>query len=123
MSNALSRKCAYYLSLIWHDGIDSLDRSQKETIILAVIATVGMLFSKITIVSEKPGKRRYQPQGGTYYFASGPKDSTREGAVSNIATLGRSKGLEPLTNEEEKLLQRLLLKKRTHEEALQLFNT
>eukprot|EP00918_Siedleckia_nematoides_P093995 GHVU01206364.1.p1 GENE.GHVU01206364.1~~GHVU01206364.1.p1 ORF type:complete len:124 (-),score=15.01 GHVU01206364.1:10-381(-) len=122
MSNALSRKCAYYLSLIWHEGISNLDRSQKETIILTVISTVAMLLSNVTIKSEKPGKRKYQPQGGTYYFGVKSNDPSRDNSVSNIAVLGREKDLGPLTNEEEKLLRRLLQKKRTHEEAQAFFN-
>jgi hypothetical protein len=122
MSNALSRKCAYYLSLLWHDGVDNLDRSQKEAVLLTVISTVAMLLSNITIISEKPGKRKYQPQGGSYHFASKSVDSTRESSVSNVADLGRSKGYEPLTNEEESLLQKLLQKKRLHEEAQQFFS-
>lgn len=122
MSNALSRKCAYYLSLIWHGGVDNLDRQQKETVLLMAISVVTMLFSSITIISEKSSRKRYQPQGGItrFGFATKTDSPSSKSELSNVSSLGRSKVHQtgaPLTKQEEQLLQQLLNKQRTAREA------
>jgi len=129
MSNALSRKCAYYFSLIWHEGIAKLDRQQKETVLLLAISLLTTLFSSITIVNEKSSRKRYQPQssrivGGkvinTYGFGTKPKSVPAEVKPNNVGSTGRSKihqSGEPLTKQEEQLLQQLLQKQRTAKEA------
>lgn len=122
MSNALSRKCAYYLSLIWHGGVESLDRQQKETVLLMAISVLTMLFSSITVVSEKSSRKRYQPQGGItkFSFATKSDSPSGESELSNVSSLGRPKVYQtgaPLTKQEEQLLQQLLLKQRTAREA------
>jgi len=122
MSNALSRKCAYYLSLIWHEGVNSMERQQKETVLLLAISLLTSLISSITVVSEKSPRRRYQPQSGLtkFGFNTRPERTPAEVSPNNVGATGRSKVHQngtPLTKQEEHLLQQLLLKQRTAREA------
>ena len=121
--SALTRKCAYYISLIWDEGLDSLSRQQKEIVAGLTLSLLVHLMSQITVKPSPLRKQKYQPQGGTYFF--GGSSSTDFTNINETGTLTqpskpykpaiRANGT-PLTKEEELTLRALLQKKKAAEE-------
>ena len=120
--SALTRKCAYYISLMWDQGLGSFSRQQKEVVVGLALSLLVHLMSQVTVKTSSHKKNVYHPQGGQYFF--GGKSSS---GVSNITEPGtmtqpsRSKPTirangSPLTQSEQRTLQALLQKQRAAQE-------